>query len=41
VLPKSDADRLTLKLDSSDGMSNSYCLQLRQKKIRNKRAMNM
>lgn len=41
VLPKSDADRLILKLDSSDGMSNSYCLQLRQRKIKNKRAMNM
>ena len=41
VLPKCDTDRIILKLDSTDGMSSEYCLQLRQKKITNRRAMNM
>ena len=41
VLPKCDADRITLKLESADGMSSSYCLQLRQKKLKDTRQMNM
>ncbi|MBE6554059.1 MAG: hypothetical protein E7666_06940 [Ruminococcaceae bacterium] len=42
VLPKVEGvDRITLKLDSADGMSSSYCLQLRAKKLKDTRAMNM